>query len=109
MNVISGAELITAGYGDPSKDPSVPDIIVQPRLGVIYTNSKKKIAEHGGLADDDRKVACFVSNPKLKKMKFGQRVYTTQVGPTILKGLGFDARELEGAKREETRVLPGFE
>jgi hypothetical protein len=32
----------------------VPDIIVQPDLGVIYTTSTAKIAEHGGLSNDDR-------------------------------------------------------
>jgi arylsulfatase A-like enzyme len=107
-SVIAGEEIKAAGYGDPAKDPSVPDIIVQPNLGVIYTNSKTKIAEHGGFSTEDRKVACFVSNPKLKKRQFMERVYTTQVGPTILNALGIDPNELEGVKVEATKVLPGF-
>jgi len=107
-SIIYGTNLTGSGYGDPLKDPSVPDIIVAPNLGVIYTTSKAKIAEHGGLSMDDRKVACFVSSPKLSQKKFTQRVYTTQVGPTIIQGLGFDPEELEGAEAEGTKVLPGF-
>jgi predicted AlkP superfamily pyrophosphatase or phosphodiesterase len=106
--IIYGSNLTASGYGDPAKHPAVPDIIVQPNLGVIYTNSNAKIAEHGGLSIEDRKVACFVSNPKLKKRVFTQRVDTTQVGPTIVKGLGFDPEELQGAKAEGTKLLPGF-
>jgi hypothetical protein len=108
LSVIYGSNLTASGFGDPAKDPSVPNIIVQPNLGVIYTTSKTKIAEHGGLSVDDRKVACFVSNPKLKKRVFTQRVYTTQVGPTIVQSLGFDPEELQGVKAEGTKLLPGF-
>lgn len=107
-SIFYGSNLTASGYGDPAKDPAVPDIIVQPNLGVIYTNSKSKIAEHGGLSSEDRKVACLVSNPKLQKRQFSQRVYTTQVGPTIVQGLGFNPQELQGAKIEGTKVLPGF-
>ncbi|WPG98225.1 Hypothetical protein R9X50_00101300 [Acrodontium crateriforme] len=47
-SVIFGANLTASGFGDPKTDPAVPDIIVQPELGVIYTTSTKKVAEHGG-------------------------------------------------------------
>ncbi|KAK5016848.1 hypothetical protein LTR39_001867 [Cryomyces antarcticus] len=107
-SVIYGANLTASGFGDPTKDPAVPDIIVQPENGIIYTKSKAKIAEHGGIGDDDRKVACFVSSPGLKAQKIAARVNTTQVGPTILQALGFDAAELQGAKSEGTKALPGF-
>jgi Type I phosphodiesterase / nucleotide pyrophosphatase len=107
-SIIYGSNLTSSGYGDPLADPSVPDIIVQPNLGVVYTTSKAKIAEHGGISSDDRLVATFVSNPKLRKMKYSQRVYTTQVGPTILQGLGLDPKELQGARIEGTKILPGF-
>lgn len=54
QDIISRERLTYLGYGDPAKDPAVPDIIVRPELGVIYTTSSSKIAEHGGLSDDDR-------------------------------------------------------
>lgn len=53
-------------------------------------------------------VAVFVSNPKLEKRQIFQKVSTKQVGPTILRALGFDPKELQGAVAEGTDVLEGF-
>ena len=44
-------------------DSRAPDIIVQPNVGVIYSHSHKKQAEHGGFAHDDTNVMLLVSNP----------------------------------------------
>jgi hypothetical protein len=108
QDIIYGQRLISEGYGNPLKDPAVPDIIVQPQLGIIYTTSTSKIAEHGGISDDDRHVACFVSNPKLKKTQFKETTSTKQVGTTILAALGLDVNALQGAREEGTKVLDGF-
>lgn len=105
--IIFGEEQIDLGYGDPT-DPSVPDIIVQPVHGTIYTTSKKKIAEHGGGTDDDRHVACFAHNPKLKAKTFDDEMLTTQVAPTILKALGLNPQDLKGVKEEDTKPFPPF-
>ena len=107
-DLIYGRRLIDEGYGNPLKDTAVPDIIVQPELGIIYTTSKSKIAEHGGISDDDRHIACFASNPKLKKTQFKTTVSTRQVAPTVLNALGLDGEALQGVRAEGTRVLPGF-
>jgi type I phosphodiesterase/nucleotide pyrophosphatase len=106
--IIYGDQQVALGWGDATKDPAVPDIIVQPVKGTIYTTSKSKIAEHGGGTDDDRVVACFAHNPKLKKQTFSGQVYTTQVAPTVLKVLGLDPQKLQGVKAEGTQPLPGF-
>ena len=108
QDIIYGDRLIQKGYGDPKKDPAVPDIIVRPELGVIYTTSKSKIAEHGGLSDDDRKIACIVSSPNLKGKVVSDRVSTRQVAPTVLKVLGLDPEALQGVKAQGTHVLPCF-
>ena len=108
LSVIWGQNLTDSGFGNPQIDPAVPDIIVQPELGVVYTTSVKD-AEHGGISRDDRVVACILSNPKLKKQVFSERVNTTQVGPTILKALGIQHELLQGAAAEGTTVLPGFD
>lgn len=107
-NIIYGQELIAQGYGDPTRDPAVPNIIVEPELGIIYTTSKKKISEHGGLSADDRNVACFVSSPRLQKRVFDERVYTRQIAPLILRALGANPQELEAVRLIGTRPLPGF-
>ena len=109
QDIIYGARQQALGFGNPLTDPAVPDIIIKVDLGVIYTTSTAKIEEHGGLSDDDTHVACFVSNPGLKKKVVDQRTSTRQVGPTILKVLGLDPGELQGAEIEGTEVLEGFE
>ena len=107
-DIVYGRRLIEDGFGDPLSDPAVPDIIVRPIQGIIYTTSTAKIAEHGGLSDDDRHVACFVSNPKLKKTQYTDPVSTKQVAPTILRALGLNERELQGVQIENTQALTGF-
>lgn len=107
-DIIYGQRLIAEGFGDPTKDPAVPDIIVEPQLGIIYTTSTAKIAEHGGISVDDRHVACFVSNPTFKRSQYKGLVSTKQVGSTVLAALGLDTDALTGAQAEETEVLEGF-
>jgi hypothetical protein len=106
--LIYGADLVAQGFGHSATDPAVPDIIVRPQLGTCYTTSKAKTAEHGGLSDDDRHVACFVSNPKLKKTVYTDTVSTRQVAVTILNALGIGAGGLQGAVKEGTKALDGF-
>lgn len=108
QDIIYGDRLVDMGFGNPSTDPAVPDIIVRPELGVIYTTSKAKIAEHGGLSDDDRHVACFVSNPGLKGKKVAGHITTRRVATTVLKVLGLNPRALQGAVVEEVALLEGF-
>ncbi len=92
----------------PNGDPRTPDIIVQPNVGVIYTGSSKKQAEHGGFAHDDTNVMMLVSNPDFQPSTVTSFVETTQVAPTILKALGLDPNKLDGVQKEGTPVLPGL-
>jgi len=108
QDIIYGDRLVDMGFGNPLADPAVPDIIIRPELGVIYTSSKAKIAEHGGLSDDDRHVACFISNPCLKKTRVSGHITTRRVAPTVLKVLGLSPRALQGAVAEEVALLEGF-
>jgi hypothetical protein len=97
--------------GLPSQggDPRTPDIVVLPNVGVVYTGSAKKQAEHGGFALDDTNVMLLVSNPALRPRRITSFVETAQVAPTILKLLGLDPRELDAVRSEGTPVLPGLE
>ncbi|HEX9100624.1 MAG TPA: alkaline phosphatase family protein, partial [Polyangia bacterium] len=98
-----------AMFGDPTRDPHTPDVIVKVKKGTIYSLSKKKDAEHGGFADDDAHVALLVSNPKLHGAINDEPVRTKQVAPTILDALDLDPRWLEAVRREGTQTLPGFD
>jgi arylsulfatase A-like enzyme len=77
---------------------------VQPNVGVVYTGSLKKQAEHGGFADDDTNVMLLVSNPNLRARKIATFVETTQVAPTILKLLGLDPNSLDAVRKEHVGV-----
>lgn len=74
---------------------------------MIYTTGSK-IAEHGGLSPDDLDVPLFVSNPCLKAANYTGLVETRQIGPTVVKALGFDPLLLQGVQIEGTPVLPGL-
>ena len=104
-------ETMFSAPGLPSAggDPRTPDIIVVPNVGVVYTGSTKKQAEHGGFALDDTNVMLLVSNPSLEARSITTFVETTQVAPTILKVLGLDPSKLDAVRKEGTAVLPGFE
>lgn len=99
---------ITTDYNSPLIDPRTPDIIVEPNVGVVYTGSSAKQAEHGGFANDDTKVMLLVSNPSINQSKNYQLVETKQIAPTILQLLGLDPRSLDAVKLEGTSVLPGL-
>jgi len=104
--VLSGAAL-KAQYGDPASDSRVPDLVVIPTQGVIYTKpTATKIAEHGGFSEDDTHVALLVSAPGLQAGTVTTPVSTTQVAPTLLSALGLDPRALQAVEQEGTTVLP---
>lgn len=69
----------------------------------------KKIAEHGGVASDDRAVPLVVSGPDVEARAIAAPVATTQIAPTILRLLGLDPRALQAVCQEGTRVLPGLD
>lgn len=92
----------------PNGDPRTPDIIVSPNVGVVYTGSTKKLAEHGGFEHDDTNVIMLLSNPAYEPKTITVPVETIQVAPTILKVLGLDPTKLEAVQLEGTSVLPGI-
>jgi hypothetical protein len=92
----------------PNGDPRTPDIIVTPNVGVTYTGSSAKLAEHGGFSHDDTNVMMLLSNPNFSARSIHTEVGTNQVAPTILKVLGLDPRSLDGVRLEGTGVLPGL-
>jgi arylsulfatase A-like enzyme len=92
----------------PSGDPRTPDILVTPHVGVTYSGSSKKLAEHGGFAHDDVNVIMLLSNPSFSAKTITTPVETMQVAPTVLAALGLDPYALQAVQKEGTRVLPGL-
>ena len=90
----------------PSGDPRTPDIIVTPNVGVTYTGSSVKLAEHGGFAHDDTNVIMLLSNPAFEPRTVYTSVGTNQVAPTVLRALGLDPHALDAVRLEGTTALP---
>jgi Type I phosphodiesterase / nucleotide pyrophosphatase len=100
---------LSLNYNDPTVDPRTPDIIVTPNVGVTYSGSTKKLAEHGGFAHDDTNVVMLLANPSFHAKTVKAGVGTVQVAPTILKALGLSPSELYAVRVEGTGVLPGVD
>jgi len=106
---ILGPDVLGGMFADPSHDSRVPDIIVEPTLGVIYTKpSASKIAEHGGFTYDETAVPILASAPGIKAQESTAMVTTTQIAPTILRALGLDPQALKAARLEHTQPLGGL-
>ncbi len=98
---------LAAVFGDPRQDSRIPDIIVQPITGVIYTKlTSTKMAEHGGFSDPDTRVPIVMAGPGLRHYVIDDEVSTRQIAPTILKSLGLSPFSLQAVQLEGTRVLP---
>jgi hypothetical protein len=95
-------------FGNPALGRT-PDIIIQPLHGTIYSRSSAKVAEHGGLTDDDTHVLLVVANSNFEGGVVDDKVENKQVAPTILRSLGLDPDKLRGARAEHTQALPGFD
>jgi arylsulfatase A-like enzyme len=90
----------------PDGDPRTPDILTTPDIGVTYSGSTKKLAEHGGFSHDDTNVMILLSNPSLQAATVTTPVETMEVAPTILKALGLNPQALQSVQQEGTAVLP---
>jgi arylsulfatase A-like enzyme len=83
--------------------------VVTPNIGVTYSGSTAKLAEHGGFSRDDTNVMLLVSHPSFTRKTVTSSVETMQVAPTILKALGLDPRALDGVRLEGTQALPAVQ
>jgi hypothetical protein len=100
---------LSLNFNDPTFDPRTPDIIVTPNVGVTYSGSHAKQAEHGGFAHDDTNVVLLLSNPSFQPKTVSAAVGTAQVAPTILKALGINPQALDAVRAEGTGVLPAIQ
>jgi hypothetical protein len=101
-------QLFNAPGLPPHGDPRTPDILVTPNIGVTYSGSTKKLAEHGGFSHDDTNVMMLLSNPGVQGSTVTSPVETMQVAPTILQALGLNPNALRSVVMEGTQVLPGI-
>jgi hypothetical protein len=103
--ILSGEDLAEL-FVDPSTDSRVPDIILLPLAGTVYTTSGTKIADHGGFGDEDVHVALLVSNSLLPQKTINDEVETRQIACTILKAFTLDCGALDSQNVEPSKFLP---
>jgi Type I phosphodiesterase / nucleotide pyrophosphatase len=108
IDEVLGGDELKLKFNDPKNDSRTPDIIVQPIYGTVYTGSKAKNAEHGGMSFGDTNVGLIVSNPRLPAVTLKTPVATSQVAPTILQALDMEPEALKSVRVELTKVLPGL-
>jgi hypothetical protein len=99
-------QLYNAPGVPPDGDPRTPDVVITPNVGVTYSGSSKKLAEHGGFSHDDTNVMLLLSNPSLPPATVTTPVQTMEIAPTILKALGLNPNALDSVQIEGTAVLP---
>jgi arylsulfatase A-like enzyme len=103
-----GGDELKLKFNDPAHDSRVPDVIVQPIYGTVYTGSTAKNAEHGGMSFADTNVGLVVSNPRFPSVVVKTPVLSSQVAPTILQALEIEPDQLNSVRVEQTPVLPGL-
>ena len=95
-------------FNSPLHDERTPDIILKTNTGVIFTGGSK-IAEHGGLNEDDVHVALLLSWQGWAREQIKTPALNQQVAPTILQILGLDPNALDAVRKEQIKVLPFIE
>lgn len=92
-------------FNSPLTDERTPDIILKVNTGVIFTGGSK-IAEHGGINEDDVHVALLLSWTGWARETIKTPVSNQQVAPTILRILGLDPDQLQAVRQEQITTLP---
>jgi len=79
--------------------------VLKVNTGVIFTGGSK-IAERGGLNEDDVHVALLVSQADMRRKTVHTPVSNQQVAPSILQALGIDPSQLLAVQKDHVSVLP---
>jgi arylsulfatase A-like enzyme len=103
--VLAGDEVALAGFGSPSLDPRVPDLVIGAKVGTLW-NVGFEFEDHGGFLPQDLNVPLVAYNPKLKPRNITEVVSNRQVASTLLRALGLPLSHLDGFRLGEAPVLP---
>jgi predicted AlkP superfamily pyrophosphatase or phosphodiesterase len=106
--ITSGADVATLFDGQLGGNPSrIPDIVLQPAAGVVYTTPNSKLVDHGSGSAEDTHVPLVVVDPHHRGgVTIDCPVSLRQIAPTILKSLGLNPRSLDAVRLEGTKKLP---
>ena len=96
-------QLFNAPGLPPNGDPRAPDTLVTPHVGVTYSGSSEKLAEHGGFPPDDTNVMMLLSNPGFRATA-ACRLWRGRPSAISERGLGVALFLYWAANREGDRL-----
>jgi Type I phosphodiesterase / nucleotide pyrophosphatase len=105
--ILWGDSLKAAGFSGP--EDRTPDLVVTARPGMFLLDLLSKRAEHGALNEEDTHVPLILCGGAANAHRgsvVADEVKSTQIAVTALRALGLDESALQGAKAENTQVLP---
>jgi arylsulfatase A-like enzyme len=105
QSVLAGDEVQLAGYGSPSLDSRVPDLVINAKVGTLWAHSYR-FEDHGGFLPQDFNVPLLTYNPNLAPKNITGIVSNRQVATTLLQALGLPLSQLDGYRNEGTPSLP---
>ena len=90
------------------EDSRMPDVILEPQAGVVWTTGGKWPEALGGFSDDENHVAMMISGRQLTGRVDKTPVPTGQVAPLIMRILGMEKFGLDALHQEHVPALPGI-
>jgi hypothetical protein len=107
QDIYSG-ERLGLTLNSAAKDSRMPDIVLQPELGVLWgVQGDTALEAYGGMLDEDTHVALLVSGAQFTGRYDPTYVPTTQLGPLLLRALGMEKFDLQALHLEHSPALPG--
>ena len=103
--ILAGAEVEAVGFGSPTLDPRVPDLIIATNTSTLW-NAGFEFEDHGGFEKQDTNVPLLAYNPKIQKKTVSQVVSTRQISTAMLQALGLPLSQLQGYANSEAPLLP---
>jgi hypothetical protein len=105
--VLIGAEITLAGYGSPTLDSRVPDLIIGAKVGTLW-NQGFEFVDHGGFLPQDLDVPLIAYNPSINAKNVTETVSNRQIASSLLFAVGLPVEQLDGYRLGESPVLPGL-
>ncbi len=103
------ADQIMLRFNSPRMDSRMPDLILVPRDGVVWTEGKNGTGQlPAGFGEDEAHVPLLLSGAQLMRRLDKTLVPTSQAAPLIMRALGMEKFDLDALHREHTPALPGI-
>ncbi len=108
IGAIYSGEKLKLIMNTAKEDSRMPDVILEPQAGVVWSKGGQWPEHLGGFSDDENHVAMLISGRQLTGRVDKTPVPTGQVAPLILRILGMEKLDLQALHHEHVPALPGI-